>query len=98
MDVSRIMWRKSSRSGNGRNCVEVGVWRKSSLSGNGSNCAEVATLGNAQGGADVDRLFLVRDSKDPDDPVLSFGPSAWDDFLEAVKSGGPDGLTTRPEV
>lgn len=100
MNVSRIVWRKSSLSGNGSNCVEVGVWRKSSLSGNGPDCVEVAALGNApaEAGEDVDRLFLVRDSKDPDGPMLSFGPSEWDGFLRAVRSGGLDDLTARREV
>ncbi|WP_329428908.1 DUF397 domain-containing protein [Streptosporangium sp. NBC_01495] len=41
MDTSRIVWRKSSRSGDGPNCVEVGVWHKSSFSGAGQNCIEV---------------------------------------------------------
>jgi hypothetical protein len=36
-------WRKSSRSGNGGNCVELTVtWQKSTRSGNGGNCVEVA--------------------------------------------------------
>ncbi|MCW2860197.1 MAG: hypothetical protein JWP48_1905 [Actinoallomurus sp.] len=38
-------WRKSSRSGNGGNCVETMVtWQKSSRSGNGGNCVEVARI------------------------------------------------------
>ncbi|MFF0310201.1 DUF397 domain-containing protein [Streptosporangium sp. NPDC004379] len=103
MNVSRITWRKSSLSGNGSNCVEVGVWRKSSLSaaqdcvevsawrrsslsGSGQNCVEVAA------GSQPDRLFLVRDSKDPEGPVLSFAPAEWDAFLVTVKSGALDAL------
>ncbi|MEV4180916.1 DUF397 domain-containing protein [Streptosporangium canum] len=90
MDVSRIAWRKSSRSGNGSNCVEVGVWHKSSFSGSGQNCVEVALAGTSHPGTDPvpdDRLFLVRDSKDPDGPVLAFSPAEWDAFLTVIKRG-----------
>ena len=42
------------------------VWRKSSYSGaNGGNCVEVAAAA---------RTVAVRASKDPDSPVLAFGP------------------------
>ncbi|MFI6796484.1 DUF397 domain-containing protein [Streptosporangium canum] len=89
--MSRIVWRKSSRSGDGPNCVEVGVWHKSSLSGNGQNCVEVALADSPQSGTGptpgADRLFLVRDSKDPDGPVLAFSPAEWDAFLTTIKDG-----------
>ncbi|MGW0587197.1 DUF397 domain-containing protein [Streptosporangium sp. NPDC002607] len=66
-------------------------WRKSSLSGNGPDCVEVALADTPQAGAetapDADRLVLVRDSKDPDGPVLSFTPSEWDVFLGMIKGG-----------
>ncbi|ACZ90232.1 DUF397 domain-containing protein [Streptosporangium roseum] len=91
MDVSRIAWRKSSQSGNGSNCVEVGIWHKSSLSGNGQNCVEVALADSPHPGTDptpdADRLFLVRDSKDPAGPVLAFSPAEWDAFLTTIKDG-----------
>ncbi|MEV4378950.1 DUF397 domain-containing protein [Streptosporangium sp. NPDC049644] len=78
-------------SGNGSDCIEVGLWNKSSLSGNGPNCVEVALAATPQAGAetapDADRLVLVRDSKDPEGPVLSFTPSEWDVFLGMIKSG-----------
>ncbi|GAA3508194.1 hypothetical protein FHR32_000912 [Streptosporangium album] len=90
-DLSHVMWRKSSRSGAGQDCVEVGVWHKSSLSGNGQNCVEIALADTPHPGADpapdADRLFLVRDSKDPDGPVLSFTPAEWDAFLTTIKNG-----------
>ncbi|CAM5480133.1 hypothetical protein KAURM247S_01166 [Kitasatospora aureofaciens] len=55
------------------------VWHKSSFSGAQSECVEVAdgVLG----------LVPVRDSKDPDGPVLSFGIEAWACFLAGVKCG-----------
>lgn len=48
-DQSRAVWRKSSYSNNGGECVEAAVldgaaWRKSTRSGNGGNCVEAATL------------------------------------------------------
>jgi Domain of unknown function (DUF397). len=54
------------------------VWRKSSRSnGHGGNCVEVAD--NLPG------VVGVRDSKDPDGPVLTFDPAAWRVFVRAVK-------------
>ncbi|MER7134387.1 DUF397 domain-containing protein [Streptosporangium saharense] len=100
LDLSQVMWRKSSRSGNGQDCVEVGVWHKSSLSGNGPDCVEVAAVDTAQGqaGAAADRFFLVRDSKDSDSPVLAFTPPEWAGFLDVIKGGGLDDLVVPPHV
>ena len=53
-------------------------WRKSSYSGNnGGNCVEV---GNAA------HLIAVRDSKDPDGPLLAFAADTWKAFAEQVKT------------
>ena len=66
MDLTEAKWRKSSHSGsNGGNCVELAglSWRKSSHSGsNGGDCVELADAAGA--------VVAVRDSKDPDGPVL----------------------------
>ena len=54
------------------------TWRKSSYSGNnGGQCVEV---GNAA------RLIAVRDSKDPQGPVLAFSPQTWRRFADQVKA------------
>lgn len=71
------IWRKSSYSGGAEdgNCVEVSLaWRKSSYSGGteDSNCVEVALADDA----------LVRDSKNPSGGVLTFGSTAWKNFIE----------------
>ncbi|GIG90967.1 DUF397 domain-containing protein [Plantactinospora endophytica] len=75
-ELTAATWRKSSRSGEG-NCVEVASasWRKSSRSGQG-DCVEVA--------GDLGGVIGVRDSKEPDGPVLTFTPPAWRTFLTAL--------------
>jgi hypothetical protein len=53
-------------------------WRKSSASSSNANCVEVRGQGET-----VD----IRDSKNPDGPVLNFGPGQWAAFLTGVKLG-----------
>jgi hypothetical protein len=69
-------WRKSNRSGEAGACVELGLpaptWRKSSRSGGNGSCVELTDSG------------AVRDSKNPDGPVLR---TDLDDLLAAVKTG-----------
>lgn len=54
------------------------VWRKSGFSG-ASGCVEVAAL--------ADDLIAVRDSKDPDGPILGFRRDEWNAFIEGVRDG-----------
>ncbi len=52
-------------------------WRKSSHSAQSEgNCVEVATLPSG---------VAVRDSKDPDGPVLRFTAEEWHAFLSRVR-------------
>jgi len=54
------------------------TWRKSSYSGNnGGQCVEVAARG----------VVLVRDSKNPQGPVLEVSPETWQQFIMRIKSG-----------
>jgi hypothetical protein len=62
--------------------VIVMRWIKSSFSFSNSNCVEVAARQGRQG---AERL--VRDSKDPSGPVLTFLPAAWDAFVRKIKTG-----------
>jgi len=62
-----------------RNTPDSLVWVKSSLSFSNSNCVEVASL---PGGG-----VAVRNSKDPDGPVLRFTPGEWDAFLGGADAG-----------
>ncbi|MFF0244845.1 DUF397 domain-containing protein [Streptosporangium sandarakinum] len=86
------IWRRSSLSGNGQDCVEVrGRQQASRSDASGGQCMEVAR-GTSSAKAQPDCFFLVRDSKDPDGPVLSFSPIEWSAFLATIKSGSFDTL------
>jgi hypothetical protein len=56
------------------------VWRTSSKSGGGS-CVAIAADGE---------LTHVRDSRDPDGPMLTFHRDAFRDFLDGLKATGVD--------
>ena len=53
------------------------TWRKSARSISG-DCVEVATL---------ERLVGVRDSKDPEGPVLVFKYGEWNAFIAGARDG-----------
>jgi hypothetical protein len=53
-------------------------WRRSSFCASGA-CIEVAK---------VDQSYvLLRDSKDPDGPVLTFDQDEWDAFVAGIRAG-----------
>jgi hypothetical protein len=62
----------------------VGEWRKSSLSLSNSHCVQVRGL--------QDGGVAVRNSRDPDGPVLVYTPAEWAAFLDGAKSGEFDDL------
>ena len=55
------------------------IWVKSSLSFSNGNCVEVARLPGDEIG--------VRNSRDPDGPVLTFTPREWDAFIGRARLG-----------
>jgi len=75
-----IQWRKSSYSGDqGGQCIECApigdlAWRKSSYSGDeGGECVEMAELPTT---------VAVRDSKNPNGPVLTLAPVVFSEFVD----------------
>ena len=61
-------------------------WRKSTYSsGNGGACVEVAVVPGSKEGSDY--VITMRDSKDPDGPVLTFTPDEWKAFTLGVQDG-----------
>jgi Domain of unknown function (DUF397) len=61
------------------------VWRKASLCASGE-CVEVA--------ASPEGDVLMRNSRHPDGPALSYTPPEWTAFLDGVKNGEFDDLIT----
>ncbi|MFJ8075102.1 DUF397 domain-containing protein [Streptomyces sp. NPDC096176] len=83
--LSSAQWRKSSYSGSsGGDCVECTVtggatWRTSTYSGpNGGDCVEVAD------GCPT-AAVPVRDSKNPDGPVITISANAWRSFVNGLR-------------
>jgi hypothetical protein len=57
-------------------------WYKSSRSAGNGACVEVANLPSAT---------AVRDSKDPQGPILIFSTESWQLFIATVRTGAFDG-------
>jgi len=88
-----VQWQKSQLSSTNGSCVEVGFHAASSCdnttcvevgfhaasSCDNDSCVEVRTC-------DCDEV-LVRDSKDPGGPVLSYTRDEWLAFLDGAKKG-----------
>ncbi len=60
------------------NSVSMPAWRKSSKCGN-ATCVEVARVG--------EDTYLIRDSKQPEAPALSFTKEEWVAFVDGVRDG-----------
>jgi putative sterol carrier protein len=58
--------------------MKQNVWFTSTRSGNNGQCCEVRDRGEA-----VD----VRDSKHPEEAILTFSPEAWAAFIAGAKDG-----------
>lgn len=53
-------------------------WRKASLSHAANNCVELSSTAD---------FVAVRDSKNPDSPILTYTSAAWSAFLIGAKKG-----------
>ncbi|MFD4656075.1 DUF397 domain-containing protein [Kitasatospora sp. NPDC058444] len=60
-------------------------WRKSTYSNGQGNCIEMADS--------LASVVPVRDSKDPQGPVLSFAPEAWRSFVAGIRAGDFSGTS-----
>lgn len=56
-------------------------WWKSTYSSESANCVEVAVVQDS---------LMVRDSKDPNGPTLSYSVAAWREFIAEVRRGNFD--------
>jgi hypothetical protein len=63
-------------------------WQKSPHSNPNGNCVEIASL---EGGT----RFAIRNSRDPDGPVLIYTPEEIDAFLRGVRDGDFDNFMSR---
>jgi hypothetical protein len=55
------------------------AWRKAAASAGNGSCVQVALT--------ADGSIVVRDSKDPMGPILSYTPAEWCAFLDGAKGG-----------
>ena len=84
-------WIKSSFSFANGNCVQIS-WLKSSYSDISFACVEVSGVPEGYVPSKEGTRVLVRDSKDPDGPVLEFSRDEWDAFLAGVRNGEFDDM------
>ncbi len=85
-DASRITGRDR---GPARGSTLAGAWHTSSHS-RGEDCVEVTVTTDTSAWphkADAEKLYLMRDAKKPDGPVLAFTPAEWEAFVLGVKDG-----------
>jgi hypothetical protein len=68
--------------------AETVSWRKATASDSNGSCVEVAGDGGGSGGN-----ILVRDSKDPSGPVLSFTRAEMAAWVDGCRRGEFDSFT-----
>jgi hypothetical protein len=88
MDSSQITWRKSSRSADEGQCVEVGLWRTPTVGVEQlRHVPEAPALDSPATPAldEPENRYVLRDSKDLDGPVLILTPNDWTAFLRLLK-------------
>ncbi|WP_281369129.1 DUF397 domain-containing protein [Phytohabitans rumicis] len=56
-------------------------WRKSTRSAGNGQCVEIATMSDG---------IAMRDSKDPEGPILQFRAATWRDFVDSLRAGNFD--------
>ncbi|MFF5080391.1 DUF397 domain-containing protein [Actinoplanes sp. NPDC000266] len=61
----------------------MSTWKKSTRSSQSGQCVEWSTDHQPD-------LVCVRDSKDPDGPVLRFTRAEWNAFVDGVRQGESD--------
>ncbi|MWA04940.1 DUF397 domain-containing protein [Actinomadura sp. LD22] len=85
IELAGLAWRKSAHSAsNAAECVELAglAWHRSTHSGpNGGECVELADAAGA-----VADAVAVRDSKDPDGPVLLVTRAALRSAVDAARA------------
>jgi hypothetical protein len=76
--------------GDGLRRGAAGGWHRSSHCRGSADCVEVTVTTDTSRWphkADCDKLYLMRDTKNPDSPVLAFTPAEWEAFVLGVKDG-----------
>jgi hypothetical protein len=68
--------------------VSMARWIKSSASNGNGSCVETASIRPDE--------ILVRNSRDPEGPVLSFTKQEWVAFVAGVKAGEFDAIVSNP--
>jgi len=64
------------------------IWRKAGASRANGDCVELAPIDGKMRGSEI----AMRDSKDPNGPVIVYSPSAFKAFIHRVKTGKFDSL------
>lgn len=99
MELTDATWRKSTYSGGDNACVEVAqVWRRSGLVRGQDVRSEAVAPGFGSARSSVEegseRVFVLRDSKNPEGAMIYLTEEMWNAFLVSVRSGDFDHLAS----